>query len=344
MRRPVQDAGADKAVKMKRRALITWLGGVALSSPFLVRAGRAQQTLPVIGFLSSGSPTRDDPIFDAFQQGLATTGLVVGRDVNLEFRIGTHEQFLEHAEELVRRKVAVLVLAGTMPPPRLAVSAAASSIPIVFASAIDPVEAGVVISLSRPGGSVTGVATLNVELAAKRLELLRELLPHAATVALMVNPENAPMTRAYTDRTQAAAAALTLEVKVLQASAASDIDAAFAVFARERPDALVITPDTFFNSRIVQLASLALRHKMPAIYHFRSFAAAGGLIAMGGSLTEAYMQVGIYTGRIIKGEKPADLPVVQATTVELVFNQKTAKALGLAVPPRFLVRADEVIE
>jgi putative ABC transport system substrate-binding protein len=198
--------------------------------------------------------------------------------------------------------------------------------------------------LGRPGGSVTGVATLNVELAAKRLELLRELLPRAATVALMVNPDNAPMTRAYADRTQAAAAALTLEVKVLQASAAGDIDAAFAIFARERPDALVITPDTFFNTRIAQLASLALRHKMPAIYHFRSFAAAGGLIAMGGSLTEAYMQVGIYTGRIIKGEKPANLPVVQATTVELVFNLKTAKALGLAVPPRFLVRADEVIE
>ena len=187
-------------------------------------------------------------------------------------------------------------------------------------------------SLGRPGGSVTGVATLNVELAAKRLELLRELLPHAATVALMVNPDNAPMARAYTDRTQAAAAALTLEVKVLQASAASDIDAAFAVFERERPDALMITPDTFFNTRVPQLASLALRCKMPAIYHFRPFAAAGGLIAMGGSLTEAYMQVGVYTGRIINGEKPANLPVMQPTKFELVINRKTAKAVGVAIP------------
>ena len=329
---------------MKRRELITWLGGVALSAPFLVHAGRAQQVLPVIGFLSSGSPTPDDPIVGAFHQGLATTGFVVGRNVNLAFRIGTHEQFMEHAQELVRRKVAVLVLAGSMPPPRLAASAATSSIPIVFVSAIDPVEAGVVTSLARPGGNVTGVSTLNVELAAKRLELLRELLPHAATVALLVNPDNAPMMRAYTDQTQAAAAALTLEVKVLQASTASEIDAAFAGFARERPDALVITPDTFFNTRTAQLASLAQRLKIPAIYHFRPFAAAGGLMVAGGSLTEAYRQVGTYTGRILKGEKPADLPVVQAAKVEMIFNLKTAKAIGLDVPAQLLVRADEVIE
>src|SRR5438445_2161843 len=175
--RRIRDAGADKAVEMKRRELITWLGGVALSAPFLVHAGRAQQVLPVIGFLSSGSPTLDDPIVGAFHQGLATTGFAVGRNVNLAFRIGTHGQFMEHAQELVRRKVAVLVLAGSMPPPRLAASAATSSIPIVFVSAIDPVEAGVVTSLARPGGNITGVSTLNVELAAKRLELLRELLP-----------------------------------------------------------------------------------------------------------------------------------------------------------------------
>jgi putative ABC transport system substrate-binding protein len=313
---------------------------VAAAWPGAIRA----QTRPTIGFLSSGSPMLEDPIMDAFRQGLATTGFVIGHNVNLAFRIGTHEQFMEHAEELVGAKVAVLVLAGSTPPADLAASAAASSIPIVFVSAIDPVEAGVVTSLSRPGGAVTGVATLNVELAAKRLELLRELLPRAATVALLVNPANAPMTRAYTGRTEEAAAALMLKIRVLQASTAGEIDAAFASFARELPDALVITPDVFFNSRIAQLASLALRHKIPAVYHFRPFAAAGGLMAAGGSLTETYTQLGIYAGRILKGEKPANLPVVQATKVEVVFNLKTAKALGLDVPARFLVRADEVIE
>jgi ABC-type uncharacterized transport system substrate-binding protein len=271
MPRRVQCTCGGEVFRMKRRAFTALLGGAVLSSSLLARAGRAQQTLPVIGFLSSGSPTRDDSIFAAFHRGLASTGLEVGRNVNLEFRIGPHDQFMEHAQELVRRKVAVIVLAGRTPPAVLAASAATSSVPIVFASTIDPVEAGAVTSLSRPGGSITGVATLNVELAAKRLELLRELLPHAATIALMVNPENAPMTRAYAGRTEEAAAALRL-------------------------------------------------------------------------LTEAYTQLGIYTGRILKGEKPADLPVMQTTTIELVFNLKTAKSLGLDVPARFLVRADEVIE
>jgi putative ABC transport system substrate-binding protein len=329
---------------MKRRAFVTCLGGAALSSLLLVRTGRAQRTLPVIGFLSSGSPTLDDPIVGAFHHGLAATGFQVGHNVNLEFLVGSHEQFMEHAQELVRRNVAVIVLAGSTPPAVLAARAATSSIPIVFVSATDPVEAGVVTSLSRPGGNITGVVTLNVELAAKRVELLRELLPHAASVALMVNPENAPVTRAYTSRIQEATAALMLKLLILQASTASEIDVAFASLANERPDALVISPDTFFNIRIEQLATLALRQKMPAIYHFRPFAVAGGLMAAGGNLTEAYTQLGVYTGRILKGEKPASLPVVQATKVEFVFNLKTAKALGLDVPARFLVRADEVIE
>jgi putative tryptophan/tyrosine transport system substrate-binding protein len=328
---------------MRRRQFITLLGGAAVVWP---RSARAQQqpAMPVIGFLNGGSTDGYAPMVAAFRQGLKETSYIEGQNVAIEFRWagGQYDRVPAMVAELVRRQVAVIV-ANTPGAPE--VKAATTTIPIVFLTGNDPVQIGLVASLNRPGGNVTGVTTLNVEVAPKRLELLHELIPTATVVALLVNPTSPTSLAETTTRdTQGAARTLGLELHVLHASTQRDFDTAFAILAQRRAGALVIGPDPFFNSEIEQLAALALRHAVPTIYESRKFAAAGGLMSYGGSLTDLYRQAGIYTGRILKGAKPADLPVQQSTKVELFLNLKTAKAFGLTFPLSLLGRADEVIE
>jgi putative tryptophan/tyrosine transport system substrate-binding protein len=295
----------------------------------------------VIGVLGSGSPGPLAPFVAAFRQGLSETGYVEGQNVAIEYRWaeGHYERLAELAADLVGRKVdAILAVGGT--PPALAAKAATSTIPIVFSSG-DPVGFGLVASLARPGGNLTGVSSY--ELTPKRVEMLAELVPRAKVVALLVNPSNAiaePMIR----NAQEAARAKGLELQILKASTESEIDAAFATLVALHAGALVLPSDTFFNSRLDQLVALAARHAVPAIYDWREYAAAGGLISYGPSRTGAHRLSGIYVGKILKGAKPADLPVQQPTTFELVVNLKTAIALGLTVPPSILARADEVLE
>jgi putative tryptophan/tyrosine transport system substrate-binding protein len=328
---------------MRRRQFITLLGGAAVVWP---RSARAQQqpAMPVIGFLNGGSTDGYAPMVAAFRQGLKETSYIEGQNVAIEFRWagGQYDRVPAMVAELVRRQVAVIV-ANTPGAPE--VKAATTTIPIVFLTGNDPVQIGLVARLNRPGGNVTGVTTLNVEVAPKRLELLHELIPTATVVALLVNPTSPTSLAETTTRdTQGAARTLGLELHVLHASTQRDFDTAFAILAQRRAGALVIGPDPFFNSEIEQLAALALRHAVPTIYESRKFAAAGGLMSYGGSLTDLYRQAGIYTGRILKGAKPADLPVQQSTKVELFLNLKTAKAFGLTSPLSLLGRADEVIE
>jgi ABC-type uncharacterized transport system substrate-binding protein len=327
---------------MRRREFVTLLGGAAAAWPL---AARAQQPgMPVIGFLGGGSPDTDAHLLAAFLQGLSETGYVEGRNVAIEYRWadGQNNRLPAMAADLVRRRVAVIAANGGTPS-ALAAKAATTTIPTVFYVAVDPVGVGLVASLNRPGGNLTGVTQLGVEIGPKRLELLHELLPTARTIALLVNPTS-PLAEPLQKDLEAAARTLGLQIHVLRASAERDFDKAFAMLVQLRAGGLVIGADAFFSSRSDQLAALALRYAVPTIYQYRDFAAAGGLMSYGGSNTDNYRLVGVYTGRILKGDNPADLPVQQATKVELIINMKTAKALGLTFPITLLGRADEVIE
>jgi putative ABC transport system substrate-binding protein len=325
---------------MKRRAFIFLLGG-AIARPLTARA--QQKAMPVIGYLSNTSPGPAAPFLAAFRQGLGDTGYVEGQNVAIEYRWaeGRYDQLPALAADLVTRKVDVIVAAGGSPAARAAKSAT-STIPIVFNSG-DPVASGLVANLARPGGNLTGLSLVTVELMSKRLELLSELVPQARVIALLVNPTNSTAEHITLD-VQEAARAKGVQLLILKAGTESEIDAAFASLVQQHADALVVSTDPFFTSRREQLVALASRHAVPAIHEWREFASAGGLISYGPSLTAAVRQVGIYTGKILKGAKPADLPVQQPTVFELVVNLKTAKALGLTVPQSLLQRADEVIE
>jgi putative tryptophan/tyrosine transport system substrate-binding protein len=330
-----------RACALKRRDFITLLGGTA-AWPLGARA--QQPTIPVIGYVSGGSRDAFDYLVGAFRQGLSDTGYVEGRNVAIEFRWaeGQYERLSSLLADLVRRQVSVL--AATTTPGALAAKAATNLIPIVFATDGDPVRLGLVASLSRPGGNVTGVTQLNVEVGPKRVELAHELIPAARAIALLVNPAN-PLAQLVLNDSQAAARVLGLELHMVEARNEADFDGAFKAAADVHADALVIaSADPLFGSRAEHLGALALRHHLPAIHQFRRFAAAGGLASYGGNFLDSYRQVGIYTGRILKGEKPADLPVQQATKLELILNLKTATALGIEIPRAVLARADEVIE
>jgi putative ABC transport system substrate-binding protein len=327
---------------MQRREFITLLGGAAAAWPLAAQA--QQPALPVIGFLSSASPDLYAIRLRAFRQALKEAGYVEGQNVAIEYcwAEGHNDRLPVLAADLVRRQVDVIA-AGGGTPSAVAAKAATATIPIVFAVATDPVKIGLVASLNRPGGNLTGITNLNVEVGPKRLELLRELLPTATIIAVLVNPTS-PIGEPFARAMQVAARTLGLQLHVLQASTEQDFDRVFADLAQFRAGALVISPDVFFNTRSEQLAALSLRHAVPAIYQYREFAAAGGLISYGSDETEYYRLIGIYAGRILKGEKPADLPVVQATKVEMILNLKTAKTLGITVPLPLIGRADEVIE
>jgi putative ABC transport system substrate-binding protein len=325
---------------MRRRDFISGIAGSA-AWPLVVRA--QQPAMPAIGYLDAGSPDKDANRVLAFRQGLSETGYDEGRNVAIEYRWaeGQYDRLPAMAADLIHRQVTVVAAATT--PAALAAKAATATIPIVFTTISNPVQIGLVASLSRPGGNVTGVTQLNVEVGPKLLELLHEVVPTATIMALLVNPAN-PNAGTLERNLQAAARTLGLQLHVLNARTEGDFDAVFATLRQLRAGGLVIGPDVFFTGRSEQLAALALRHAVPAISTYRGFAEADGLMNYGGSQTDAYHLAGVYTGRILKGEKPADLPVQQATKVELIINLKTAKALGLTFPLSLLGRADEVIE
>jgi putative ABC transport system substrate-binding protein len=325
---------------MRRRAFITLLGGAA-SWPVAARA--QQPAMPVIGFLHGASPEGYAPMVTALRQGLKEAGYVEGHNVAIEYRWaeGHYDRLPALAADLVRRQVAGIITGGT--PPAFAAKAATSTIPIVINVGIDPVQSGLVASLSRPGGNVTGLALLTVELAAKRLELLHELLRTATVVAMLVNP-TIPLTGPETKGVRDAAHSLGLQLHVLNASTEGEIDAAFRSLVALRVGALVVSVDVFLNNQRAQIVALAARRAVPAIYGVREFAAAGGLMSYGNDLADAYRQSGIYAGKILNGATPADLPVQQVVRVEFVINLKTANTLGLTFPLTLLGRADEVIE
>jgi putative tryptophan/tyrosine transport system substrate-binding protein len=327
---------------MGRREFVALLGGAAAAWPVVARA--QQPAMPVIGFLSGALPGPYAPFAAAYHRGLKETGYVEGVNTAIEYRWaeGEVDRLPALAAELVRRQVAVIAATGGISS-ALAAKAATTTIPIVFGVAQDPVKLGLVASLNRPGGNVTGVNFLVVDLGSKQLGLLHELVPAAVRVGLLVNPR-IPPTELATRDVAAAAAGIGLQIDVVEASDSREIEAAFRTLVRNRADALVVGPDPFFASRRLQLATLATRHAIPAVYNIREYAEAGGLMSYGTSQTETYRQVGIYTGKILKGAKPADLPVVQSSKFELVINLPTARALGLEVPPALLARADEVIE
>ena len=316
-------------------------GGAALAWPVAVRA---QQTLtPVIGFLNSASPTYYPGLLRAYLDGLEEAGFVDGRNVKIEYRWaeGRYDRLAALAADLIDRQVTVI--AATSTPAALVARAATGKIPVVFTTSSDPVQLGLVANLGRPGGNVTGATQITAEVAPKRLELAHQLVPDASSIGLLVNPTS-PVAENLTRDLQAAARTLGLHLVIQRASNDSAIDDAFEAAVKAGVGALVIISDPFFTSRDKRLAALTLRHRLPTIYQYREFTVEGGLISYGGSLTDTYRQAGIYTGRIVKGDKPADLPVVRAAKIELIINLKTAKALGVTVPPAMLVRADELIE
>jgi putative tryptophan/tyrosine transport system substrate-binding protein len=327
---------------MRRREFITLLGGAATAWPLAARA--QQPVVPVIGYLNSGSPATVAGPLMAFRKSLSEIGYVEGRNVAIEYRWAEdqYDRLPGLAADLVRRHVAAIVASGAVNSP-LAAKAATNAIPIIFMTGSDPVEIGLVPRLNRPGGNVTGVTLVSRELAAKRLEILREIIPNASVIGLLANPSN-PNTKTEVSELQTLARSGGWRLQVVAAGTASELDAAFATLAQQKADAFTFTTDFLFITRRGQIATLAARHAIPGMFSFREDVDAGGLISYGPSLPDAYRQLGIYTGRILKGEKAADLPVMQPTKFELVVNLATAKALGLAIPESFLLRADEVIE
>jgi len=328
---------------MKRRAFITLLGGAAAAWPFATRAQRP--VIPVIGYLHSGSSAPYVHLVAAFRQSLKEAGYVEGENVAIEYRWADNQtdQLPVLAADLVRRGVAAIIATGGLSP-ALAAKEATKIIPTVFIAAEDPVRLGLVDSLARPGGNLTGVNFFAGELTAKRLELLRTLVPGIARVAVLVNPASTSETESTVRDAQSAAHAIGLQIQVFTASTSREIDEAFAAFVRERHDSLLTGPSPFFTARRFQLTHLATRHAIPAIYTGRQYTEVGGLMSYGASLTDAYRQIGVYAGHILKGTKPADLPVVQSSKLELVINAQAARMLGLTVPPTLLALADEVIE
>jgi putative ABC transport system substrate-binding protein len=326
-----------------RRTFLGALVSGVLAAPLATEAQRT--TKPVIGFLGSESPSLFETPLRMFRQGLSETGYVEGQNVAIEYRWaeGQNDRLPALAADLVRRQVSVIAAPGTTPA-ALAAKAATGTIPIVFFTAGDPVALKLVASLNRPGGNLTGLTSSGLELAPKRLDLLHQLMPTATVMALLVNPSNPTIAESTVQQVQEAARSLGLRLHILHASTGRDFESVFAALVQLRASGLVIGIDSFFTGRRRELASLALRHGIPAIYQYSDFAVAGGVMSYGGNLTEPYRQAGLYTGRILKGEKPADLPVQQVTNVELVINLKTAKALGLTIPRSLLQRADQVIE
>ena len=326
--------------RLRRREIIGILGGAAMW-PLVARA--QQPALPVIGFLNGTSPEGYGRFVSAFRQGLSETGYVENINVAIEYRWaeGQYDRLPALAADLVRRQVSLI--AATSTPANLIAKAATTTIPIVFTTSSDPVALGLVASLDRPGGNITGVATLNVDVGPKRLEVLHQMIPTDTIITLLVNPTN-PNVEAQTRNVREAARIIGREIAVTNATSEGDIDAVFAALGQQRTRALFLNTDAFFFSRRDQLIALARRYAVPAIFDRREFAEAGGLISYGGSVTDAYRLAGIYSGRILKGEKPADLPVIQSTKIELIINLKTAKALGVTLPPALLGRADEVME
>jgi putative ABC transport system substrate-binding protein len=326
---------------MERRTFVFGVAGGFLAGPISARAQQLEK--PVVGFLNSRAAGDDPHLLAAFRQGLKEAGYVEGQNVAIEYRFANNqdERLPALAADLVGRHVDVITANGLAAQKA---KAATATIPIVFTAGFDPVEVGLVASMSRPGGNITGVSILDVELGPKRLEVLHELMPSATTVAVLVNPADPARAETITRSMQAAARNLGLRLHVLHASTDRDFDAVFASLVQLRVTGLVIGGDPFFNSRSEQLGMLTLRHAVPTIYQFRSFASAGGLMSYGADLTESYRLTGAYTGRILSGAKPGDLPIQRATKVELVINQKTAKALGLTIPQSLRTRADEVIQ
>ena len=327
---------------MRRREFIRFVCGAVAAWPVATRA--QQPAMPVVGFVNVASAKSFSRPLSAFLRGLEETGYVDGQNVVIEYRWaeGENDRLRSFVADLIRRKVNVI--AATSSPAAIVAKAAATTIPIVFTTADDPVRLGLVTSLNRPGGNVTGATQATVEVAPKQLQLLHELVPTARVVALLVNPAHPTLAESNTKALQAAARTLGLDLHVLNASTEAEFDGVFAKLIQLRASGLVIGSDPFFTSRIEQLAALAVRHAVPAAHHWREFAAAGGLVSYGAAVTDVYRLAGNYTGRILKGDKPADLPVQQVTKVELHINQKTAKALGLTVPQALLSRADDVIE
>ena len=331
------------ASHIERRKFLAALGGAAAAWPLAARAQQA--AMPVIGFVRDGSADANARNVAAFRKGLNETGTIEGQNVTLEYHWleGQHDRLPALMADLVRRQVAVIATTGSVPA-ALAAKAATATIPIVFGAGDDPVKLGLVASFARPGGNATGINFLNLEVTAKRLRILHELVPKAVRIAVLVNPANATSAESTLRAVQEAAPAIGLQTQVLNATTIGEIDAAFATLARERPDALLVAGDAFFVSRAVQFTTLTARDRIPAAYSLRDYVKAGGLMSYGTDLADVSRQVGIYTGRILKGAKPADLPVVQSTKFEFVINMQTAKALSLEVPAQLLATVDEAIE
>ncbi len=326
---------------MRKREFMSLLAGAAA---WPLAADAQQPAMPVIGFLEIRSPETITERLRAFRQGLKETGYVEGENIAIDYRWAEQmERLPELAAQLVRRQVAVIVTAGGFAT-ALAAKDATTTIPIVFGVSDDPVKHGLVASLARPGGNLTGVNLLSTELTAKRLELLREMLPRASRIAVLVNPANAANTQTALHEVEAAGRAMGLRTQIFHASTSREIDAAFAAFGHERPDAVFVGQDAFYNGRRLQLANWASRHALPMTSGSRDICEVGGLMSYGTNIVDTYRQEGVYTGRILKGAKPADLPVEQSAKFELVINAQTARMLGLEVPPTLLARADEVIE